>query len=117
MAEGTVVLTNLRPAPSAEAQPRVSMHDWRVIEFDGEQSLVGFLQNGLTCRLTTEITSIDFPARELRTRSGRLYELLGPPACQPEQLAVIAAHVTASIGSPWTDVTNDTWAAMCRTTA
>lgn len=116
MADGIVVLTNSRPAPPIEVQPRASMHDWRIIEIDGERSLVGFLENGFTCRLTTEIVSIDLPAREVWTRSGRLYELLGPPASQPERIAVIAAHVVASVGSRWIDVTDDTWVAMCSVT-
>lgn len=117
MADGIVVLTNSRPAPPIAVQPRTSMHDWRIIEFDGERSLVGFLENGFTCRLTTEIVSIDLPARQVRTRSGRLYGLLGPPASQPERIAVIAAHVLASAGSPWMDVTESTWIAMGRVTA
>jgi len=100
MADGIVVLTNHRPAPSAAAQPRVAMYNWRIIEFDEGQLLVGFLENGFTCRLTTEIDSIDLPARQVRTRSGRLYELLGPPACEPERLAVIATHLAASLGFP-----------------
>lgn len=116
-AEGIVVLTNSRTAPPIEIQPRTSMHDWRIIEFDDGRSLVGFLKNGFTCRLTTEIVSIDLPAREVRTRSGRLYELLGPPACEPEPFAVISARVGATVQSPWLDVTDDTWAAMCRVTA
>ena len=93
MADGIVMLTNSRQAPPIEVQPRTSMHHWRIIEFDDGRSLVGFLANGFTCRLTTEIASIDLPARQVRTRSGRLYELLGPPASQPEQIAVIAAHL------------------------
>jgi hypothetical protein len=95
----------------------MSMYDWRIIEFDGGQSLVGFLENGLTCRLTTEITSIDLPAREVRTRSGRLYELLGPPASEPERLEVIAVRVAVSVHAPWLDITDAVWTAMCEVTA
>ena len=99
MSQGHVVTTNLKPAPPTAAQPRMSMHDWRIIEFEEEQSLVGFLENGFTCRLTTKIISIDLPAREVRTRSGRLYELLGPPASWPERIAVISARVAVSNGT------------------
>ncbi len=111
------MLINSRPAPPIEVQPLTSMHDWRIIEFDDGRSLVGFLENGFTCRLTTEIASIDLSARQVRTRSGRLYELLGPPAAQAERIAVIAAHLAASIPSPWLDVTDDAWATMRRATA
>lgn len=117
MVDGIVLLTNSRPAPPIEVQPRTSMHDWRIIEFDDGRSLVGFLENGFTCRLTTEIASIDLSARQIRTRSGRLYELLGPPASQIERIAVIAAHLVASAGSPWMDVTDSAWTAMCKATA
>ena len=115
--QAMVLLTNSRPAPPIEVQPRTSMHDWRIIEFDDGRSLVGFLEDGFTCRLTTEIDSMDLPARQVRTRSGRLYELLGPPASQPERIAVIAAHLAASAPSPWLDVTDDAWTAMRRATA
>ena len=115
--QAMVLLTNSRPAPPIEVQPRTSMHDWRMIEFDDGRSLVGFLENGFTCRLTTEIASIDLPARQMRTRSGRLYELLGPPASQPERIAVISAHLAASAPSPWLDVTDDAWTAMRKATA
>lgn len=117
MADGIVVLTNSRPAPPIEVQPRTSMHEWRIIEFVDGRSLVGFLENGFTCRLTTEIVSIDLSARQVRTSSGRLYELLGPPASQPERLAVIAAHLVASVGSHWMDVTDSAWTAMRKVTA
>ena len=117
VADGIVVLTNCRPAPAIEVEPRTSMHDWRIVELDDGRSLVGFLENGFTCRLTTEIVSIDLPARQVRTSSGRLYELLGPPASEPERLAVITAHLVASAGSSWMDVTDSTWTAMCKATA
>lgn len=114
---GIVTLTNLRSAPSIEVQPHMSMYDWRIIEFDDVRLLVGFLENGFTCRLTTEIVSIDFSARQVRTSSGRMYELLGPPASEPERLTGITAYLVASIGFCWTDTTDSVWTAMCRTAA
>ena len=112
-----VRMIDLRSAPPTAAQPRVSMYDWRIIEFDERSALVGFLENSLTCRWTTEIVSIDLPAREVRTQSGRLYELFGPPATEPDRLAVIAVRVTASVHSPWLDITAPVWTAMCEVTA
>jgi hypothetical protein len=95
----------------------MSMYDWRIIEFDDVRVLVGFLENGFTCRMTSEIASINFPAREVRTRSGRLYELLGPPASAPDRLAAIAVRVAASVRSPCLDTTDGTWTEMRNVTA
>ena len=117
MSNGHVVMTNLRPAPPTAAQPRMSMYDWRIIEFDEQSALVGFLDNGFTCRMTTEIASINLPAREVRTQSGRLYELFGAPASEPERLASIAARVAVSVHSSWLDITDAVWVAMCKVTA
>lgn len=117
MASGTVVLTNHRSAPPITIQPQTSMYAWRIIEFDDARLLVGLLENGFTCRLTTEIVSIDFSARQVRTSSGRLYELLGPPASDSERLTVITAYLVTSIGFCWTDTTDSVWTAMCRTAA
>ena len=117
MSHGHVAMTNLRAAPHTTVQPRMSMYDWRIIEFDEQNALVGFLENGFTCRLTTQIASIELPARELRTQSGRLYELIGPPASDTERLASIAARVALSVHSPWLDITDAVWVAMCKVTA
>lgn len=117
MAFDYVVLTNLRPAPPTAAQPRMSMYDWRIIEFDDGRVLVGFLENGFTCRMTTEITSIDLPGREVRTWSGRLYELRGRPASEPDRLMMIAAQVATFGQGESQDVTEEVWTAMCRATA
>lgn len=112
-----ILLTNFRPAPSTSTQSQVSIHDWRIIQLAERQVLVGFLENGLTCRVTTNIASIEFVAREVQTSSGRLYQLLGPPACEPERLAVIAVRVALSARPPYLDVTDGVWTAMCKVTA
>lgn len=113
----SIVLTNFRTAPPASTQPRALIYDWRIMQFDERRVMVGFLANGLTCRMTTEIVSIDFPGREVRTSSGRLYELLGPPASEPERLAFIAVRVALCVRSAHLDVTDGVWNAMCKVTA
>ena len=117
MEPGSVVLTNLRLAPPVTTQPRVSLCDWRFVECEGQRVLVGFLENGITCRMTTSITSIDFAGREVRTQSGRKYELFGPPASTPQLRAVIALRVALSVRTHVLDVTGELWMAMLKATA
>ena len=117
MEPGSVMMTNLRLAPPVTSQPRIALRDWRLVECDGQRVLVGFLENGITCRMTTEISSIDFAGREVRTQSGREYELFGPPASTPELRATIALRVALSTHSHSVDVTDDVWAAMLKATA
>jgi hypothetical protein len=117
MAHGYVVLTNHRPTPPTAEQPRMSLYDWRIVQFDDGRVLVGVLENGFTCRMTTEITSIDLPGREIRTWSGRLYELRGRPASEPDRLMMIAAQVATFGRGESQDVTEEIWTAMCRATA
>ena len=117
MTHTTIVLSNFRCAPATAAQPRLSLHQWRVVNFDGVEILAGFLENGYTCRVTTGIASIDLPGREVRTQSGRLYEMIGPSASDPTSLLVIAARLAMIHPAPGTDVTDGVWAAMCAATA
>ena len=117
MTRTTIVLTNFRTAPVIAAQPRMALYQWRVAALDGVEILVGFLENGYTCRLTTGIASICLPSREIRTQSGRLYELIGPPASDPVSLMVIAGRVAMLRPATSRDVTEGVWAAMCAATA
>ena len=113
----TIVLTNFRNAPAVASQPRMALYQWRVVALDGVEILVGFLENGYTCRVTTGIESINLSGREVRTRSGRLYELTGPPSSDPVSLMVIAARLAMLRPATSTDVTEGIWAAMCAATA
>lgn len=117
MESGSVVLTNLRLAPPVTTQPRISVCVWRFVECDGERVLVGFLENRITCRMSTVITALDVAGREVRTRSGRTYELFGPPASTPELRAVIALRVAMSVRTHVRDVTEELWMAMLKATA
>ena len=113
----TIVLTNVRDAPAIAAQPRMALYQWRVAALDGAEILVGFLENGYTCRVTTGIASMNLPSREIQTQSGRLYELIGPPASDPVSLVVIAGRLAMLRPATSTDVTEGVWAAMCAATA
>ena len=117
MPHAHLVLTNFRSAPLTTIQPRMSLASWRVMDCLGKRFLVGFLENEITCRVTTEIASLDVVAREARTQSGRQYDLFGPPATAPTSLAVIALHAALCLPALPLDVTPRVWAAMQRVTA
>ena len=116
MTHMTIVLTNFRNAPAIAAQPRMALYQWRVAALDGVEILVGFLENGYTCRVTTQIASVRLPSREIQTQSGRLYELIGPPASDPVSLSVIAERLAMLRPATITDVTEGVWAVMCAAT-
>ena len=117
MTRTTIVLTNFREAPATDAQPQMALYQWRVVDFDGVRILAGFLENGYTSRVTTGIASIDVRGREVRTQSGRFYELMGPPASDPVSLMVIAARLAMTRPTTGKDVTDDIWTAMRATTS
>ena len=117
MQHAHLVLTNFRSAPLTTIQPRMSLASWRVMDCLGKRFLVGFLENGITCRVTTEIASLDLVAREARTQSGRQYDLFGPPATDPTSLTVIALHAALRPPDLNLDVTQGVWASMQRVTA
>ena len=117
MTHTTIVLTNFRNAAPIVAQPRMALYQWRVVALDDVEILVDFLENGYTCRVTTGIASINLPSREIQTQSGRLYELIGPPASDPVSLMVIAGRLAMLRPATSTDVTEGVWAAMCAATA
>lgn len=112
MEQPCIVLSNQRDAPSVDLQPRVRLYSWRIFEFDQEMVLAGFLENRLTCRLTTAISKIDLVGREVTTKSGRLYELLGLPTQDESELVVIRLRLLMSIPGNGVDVTDGIWSAM-----
>lgn len=117
MAPLQILIGNYREAPPVMSQPQVQIFAWRIFETQQEQLLAGFLDNGHTCRLTSPIETVNFAAREVRTCSGRIYELLGPPATEQVRLAVIAARLRLTVPDGATDITDTVWAAMCAATA
>ncbi|TXC66761.1 hypothetical protein FSC37_15950 [Piscinibacter aquaticus] len=55
------------------------IRNWRVIRTENDLHLAGFLEDGVTCRITTAITYISMPSRLVLTASGRTYELMSSP--------------------------------------
>lgn len=107
-----VCLSNSRGAPAVSYQPRVVIRNWRVLRTENELHLAGFLEDGVTCRLTTAIAHISMPSRLVLTASGRTYELVGSPASDAAPLGVIALRVL-QLGLPvQQDASNEIWSAM-----
>lgn len=105
-----VTLCNERLAPRVAEQPEFELIDWRVVaRSNGDEVLVGFWNSGATCRVTTPVAHFDPQRREVRTLSGRRYELSGPPAASDEALLLIEARLAATGLSDCTDVTAAFW--------
>lgn len=97
-------------APSVGEQPEFVLTDWRVIACtNGEELLVGFWSGGVTCRVTTPVAHFDAQRREVRTLSGRRYEVAGPPAASDEALFLIEARLMATDLFDWSDATAAFW--------
>ena len=112
MSELWVCLSNSRDAPSVLSQPRVVIRNWRVIRTENELHLAGFLEDGVTCRITTAIAQISTPLRLVLTTSGRTYELMGSPASDAAPLCVIALRVLQLGLRVRQDATSEIWSAM-----
>lgn len=112
-----IVISNHRDAPPVSTQPSVQICAWRIFETQHGQLLAGFLENGSTCRLTSPIETVNIPGREVRTHSGRRYELIGAPATDLLRLAVMAAQLKIASASNATDITDAVWVKMCAATA
>ena len=80
-------------AAGVASQPRVELERWRVLETEAEQFLSGFLASSGKGRCTSPLVEIDFRTMQARTASGRVYDLVGPPATKAEAalLLLIAA--------------------------
>lgn len=112
MSDLWLCLSSSRHAPAVSAEPRTSIHAWRILRVGQSTHLAGFLANGVTCRVTTSVIAINMSGREVQTASGRVYELCGPPASDPTQRAVISIR-TRQLGLCVDgDLTADTWSAM-----
>lgn len=107
-----VLMAADRHAPPVQDQSRVQLRSWRIVQMEQDLLLVGFLENGITCRLTSSIDRLDPVGREVTTQSGRLYELLGPPTQDDAHLAAIRARLLLAGCVGAFDVTDHLWSAM-----
>jgi len=95
---------NHRPAPRVTLQPTMTIRLWMIVKTSsGEELLTGVLPTGYTWRVTTPIIDFRASARCVTTRSGRKYELGGPPAADDLDLLVIHAQLALNEVGPAED--------------
>lgn len=97
-------------APTVQEQPRLEISDWAILESGcGDQYLMGLHTYQSRLRLTTPIASFQAAGRLIQTKSGRIYELLGPPTQDPTVLLVMAVHAIRVGLSMTGDVSSEFW--------
>jgi len=80
----------------------------------GKVFLLGFSE-GCTClRITSIISMINFPRREITTESGRIYALQNSPTQYTEKIALIAAYygINSLLPNFLYDISEETWKEM-----
>jgi hypothetical protein len=67
------------------SQPRIRLSNCRIMRTErGEIHFIGYAVDDYEGRVSTAIQSLDLAARTGVTSSGRLYELIGKPGCDPD---------------------------------
>jgi hypothetical protein len=70
----------LRPAASVSDEPTEYLYHWRIVTLaDGERHFCGCRANGTTVRVSSAIIQFNTETKIGMTRSGRIYQLEGPP--------------------------------------
>lgn len=86
---GELLRQSIWAVPDVSAQPEVLLERWRVVEVQAadrqmERHFIGYNSKNREGRVSTAIQEIDFATRRGVTRSGRVYELVGPPGHDPD---------------------------------
>ena len=104
------VLVNERDAPPVTDQPTVAVSSWCVVQTaNGDRHLLAFLETG-SLRITSALATFDPQLAELTTRSGRRYQLLGPPEKRQPQLGLMRTRALDSGVLEPADVSDELWA-------
>lgn len=108
-AEGLLAFCS-RPARTVHEEPRLTMLAWRFFAFEDERGaaaimLVGRVLETNTSRVTSPVVAIDLAARMVTTRSGRVYDLPGPPGHDERAETAIRLDAAAR-GATLVDVTD-----------
>jgi hypothetical protein len=89
-------------------QPNITLVRWRIFQTEREElHFVGFYSHGYEGRVSSAIQSFDALTRRGVTKSGRVYELSGPPGFDQDALYVWEAWMRAYRVPSYTDVTDD----------
>lgn len=100
-------------APVA-AQSHVVLVRWQVMQLpSGERMFVGYAANIGEGRTSSAVVTFDVVALRGVTKSGRVYELEGPPGYDEDALHVWLAWLDINHHADWTEVTQSVWEEHC----
>lgn len=103
-------------APVSE-QPRLTLIRWRVFETElGERHFVGYCRENRNGRVSSAIETLDPSTRRATTRSGRVYQLVGPPGNDPEGWATWPLWAYRNEVESFRDVSDEVFAMISEPT-
>ena len=101
-------------APTVDEQPQMRLYPWRIFEFvlNGQvmRRIVGYDAGRNEARTTSPIQKFNPATMRADTRSGRIYELLGPPGGGHDSIYVWEQMAGASGITAWEDVSEKVYA-------
>jgi hypothetical protein len=96
--------------PGPEVEPELTIRRWQVIEiFNGRRCVIGHCVERDEARISVALEGIDFLQLQVKTKSGRIYRLEGPPSHDPEAEALWLRVVEARKIESWKYVTEQLW--------
>jgi hypothetical protein len=94
-----------KPAPIAQ-EPEVLLLQWRILETaDGTRHFIGRNQYDYSGRVSSAISQFDRMALRGTTRSGRIYQLVGPDGWSGESQYVWERWCKVNEVASYTDIT------------
>jgi len=89
-------------------QPNLTLVDWRVIETNKEERhFIGQCLESIGGRVSSAIQDFDQKSMRGVTRSGRVYQLQGPPGMDPDAIYVLNAWLRVNKVEMTKDVTDE----------
>jgi len=96
--------------PPQRDEPHLTVRSWCVIECTNhERYLVGWCEERGEGRVSTAIVSFDPQAMKVKTASGRIYHLSGPPGRDPDGLYVWITYAAVNELTRLRDATSEYW--------
>ena len=96
--------------PGVDEEPEITLKPWLVVECnDGQRFLIGFNVGAFEGRASTAIVETDLATMSVRTRSGRLYHLEGPPGLDPDAWHTWVEYAAREGFDLGKDVSADFW--------